>query len=92
MGTARALVQVAELHGNAVIGEIGLLRNKPRTATIKAATPMVVLRIGRETFYQILRDVPQLALEVMRELAERVEDTTVRLRDAAAKLKAAGLA
>lgn len=85
-------VQVAELHGNAVIGEIGLLRNKPRTATIKAATPMVVLRIGRETFYQILRDVPQLALEVMRELAERVEDTTVRLRDAAAKLKAAGLA
>ncbi len=85
-------VQVAQLHGNVVIGEIALLRNSLRTATIKAATAMTVLRIGRDAFFQLIRDVPQLGLEVMRELAERVEDTTIRLRDATAKLKAAGLA
>lgn len=80
-------VSVVRLHNNALIGEIALLRNVPRTATVVAATPMVVLKIGKDSFFQLLRDVPSLALELMRELAERVEDTTVKLREATLKLK-----
>ncbi|MCC6920225.1 MAG: cyclic nucleotide-binding domain-containing protein [Alphaproteobacteria bacterium] len=82
---------VAKVPKNTFIGEMAVLRNAPRNATVVAASPITALKVGKDAFYQLLRDVPQLAFEVMRELAERVEDTTAKLRDARAKLDAAGL-
>ena len=82
---------VARANRNTFIGEMAVLRNRQRNASVIAATPITALKISRDAFYQLLRDVPQLALEVMRELAERVEDTTAKLRDASARLEAAGL-
>lgn len=82
---------VAKIPKNTFIGEMAVLRNAPRNATVVAASPITALKVGKDAFYQLLRDVPQLAFEVMRELAERVEDTTAKLRDARAKLDAAGL-
>lgn len=83
---------VARANRNTFIGEMAVLRNNLRNASVIAATPITALKISRDAFYQLLRDVPQLALEVMRELAERLEDTTAKLRDASARLEAAGLA
>jgi CRP-like cAMP-binding protein len=83
---------VARVPKNTFIGEMAVLRNAPRNATVVAASPITALKVGKDAFYQLLRDVPQLAFEVMRELAERVEDTTAKLRDARAKLEAAGIA
>jgi len=83
---------VAKIPKNTFIGEMAVLRNAPRNATVVAASPITALKVGKDAFYQLLRDVPQLAFEVMRELAERVEDTTAKLRDARAKLDAAGIA
>jgi len=83
---------VAKVPKNTFIGEMAVLRNAPRNATVVAASPLTALKVGKDAFYQLLRDVPQLAFEVMRELAERVEDTTAKLRDARAKLDAAGIA
>ena len=83
---------VAKIPKNTFIGEMAVLRNAPRNATVVAASPITALKVGKDAFYQLLRDVPQLAFEVMRELAERVEDTTAKLRDARAKLEAAGIA
>lgn len=83
---------VAKVPKNTFIGEMAVLRNCPRNATVVAASPITALKVGKDAFYQLLRDVPQLAFEVMRELAERVEDTTAKLRDARAKLDAAGIA
>lgn len=82
---------VARAPRNTFIGEIAVLRNVPRTATVKAASRLVALKLSKDAFLQLLRDVPQFAFEVMRELAERVEDTTHKLRDARAKLSAAGI-
>lgn len=82
---------VARAPRNTFIGEIAVLRNVPRTATVKAASRLVALKLTKDAFFQLLRDVPQFAFEVMRELAERVEDTTAKLRDARALLDAAGI-
>lgn len=82
---------IAHVPRNTFLGEMAVLRNTPRNATVIAASPITALKVGKDAFFQLMRDVPQLALEVMRELAERVEDTTAKLRDARAKLEAAGL-
>jgi CRP-like cAMP-binding protein len=82
---------MARVPQNTFIGEMAVLRNTPRNATVRAVTPVTALKVGKDAFFQLLRDVPQLAFEVMRELAERVEDTTLKLRDARTKLEAAGL-
>jgi CRP-like cAMP-binding protein len=84
-------VVVATVPKNTFIGEIAVLRNVPRTATVAAASPITALKVGKDAFFQLLRDVPQFALEVMRELAERLEDTTGRLREAQGRLDAAGI-
>lgn len=84
-------ITVAKAEKNTFIGEMAVLRNRQRNASVVAATPVSALKISKDAFYQLLRDVPQLALEVMRELAERVEDTTAKLRDARTKLDEAGI-
>jgi CRP/FNR family cyclic AMP-dependent transcriptional regulator len=84
-------VVVAKVPKNTFIGEIAVLRNVPRTATVVAASPITALKVGKDAFFQLLRDVPQFSFEVMRELAERLEDTTGRLREAQGRLDAAGL-
>ena len=81
-------VHVAKLAKHSFTGEVALICNVPRTATVAAASSLVALKIGKDTFFQLLRDVPQLAFEVMRELAVRLDNTNDRLRDAEAKLRA----
>ncbi len=85
------LVKVASIPCNAFLGEIAVLCNVPRTATIVASQPIRALKIGKDAFLQLMRDVPQIAFEMMRELAIRLDTTTDRLREAQAKIKAAGL-
>ena len=79
---------VARVPHNSFIGESAVLRNTPRNATVVAATQVTALKVEKDAFFQLLRDAPQLALEIMRELAERLEDTTDRLREAHARIDA----
>jgi CRP-like cAMP-binding protein len=58
-------------------GEIGLLANVTRTATVTTGTPVDVLRIAGSDFRKLLRDSPTLALAVLEELAYRLQTTTL---------------
>ena len=44
---------------------------------------------NRQAFYRMVGEFPQMAIEIMRELAHRVEDTNKKLREATANNKAA---
>ena len=66
-------VRLAQLGGNAMFGETGVLCDMPRTATVEASTPAIVIEIERNAFNEVVRDVPQLALAIARELARRLE-------------------
>lgn len=74
--------KVASLGRHAIIGEMAVLMDVPRTAGVRAITQLEVLRISKELFLRLLTDFPQMAIEVMRELAVRLERTTTQLRTA----------
>ena len=73
-------IKVAELSRNGFVGEIALLCDVPRTATVRAKERLVTLKINRDLFYRMVQEFPTLAVEMMRELAHRLEDTNNKLR------------
>lgn len=65
-----------------VIGEVGLLADRERTATVVAMTPCELIAIDRRDFQSVLRSRPEVAFELLTVLARRlarvsefVEDT-----------------
>ena len=87
--TAGGQVRVAELKKNGFFGETAILCDAPRNATVKASESLLTLRISKEMFYRLVSEFPTMAVEMMRELAHRVEDTNQKLREAMAANKAA---
>ena len=82
--TPNGQIRVAELRKNSFVGDIAILSDVPRTATIKAREPLTTLKIYKDMFYRLVAEFPQMAIEMMRELAHRLEDTNQKLRDATA--------
>ncbi len=80
--TAGGDIPLARVGENAIVGEIAILCEVPRTATVKAATQMDTLRIEKEHFLRLIREFPELGIEVMRELADRLTRTTAELSQA----------
>ena len=70
---------VAEIGGNSIVGEMGVLRDAPRSATVAAATDLIALRISREVFIGMIREFPSMSLAMMRDLAERLEATNAKV-------------
>jgi CRP-like cAMP-binding protein len=91
VGSPGGDVVVASLGANNIVGEMALLCEMPRTATVTAVEPLDTLKIKKDQFFQLMRDLPQIALEIMRELAVRLNNVNKELSAAHAKLREAGL-
>ena len=78
-------VTVAVLGRNAFVGEIAILCDVPRTATVQARQRLVTLRIKKELFLRLITEFPQMAVAMLRELAHRLEMTNQKLREAVAE-------
>lgn len=72
-------VKVAELGKNALVGEMAILSDVPRSATVVASEPSTALRIDKRVFLELLTQFPQMSIAVMRELASRLERTNAQL-------------
>ncbi len=88
--TASGDIPLARVGENAIVGEIAILCEVPRTATVKAATRMDTLRIEKEHFLRLIREFPEIGIEVMRELADRLTRTTAELSQARTDLRKTG--
>ena len=77
--TPNGPIVVAKIGQNAIVGEMGVLRDSARSATVAAATELVALRISREVFIGMIREFPSMALAMMRDLAERLEQTNAKV-------------
>jgi len=73
---------VAKIGKNELVGEIAILCDVPRTATVRADDQVTTLAISKDLFFQMVREYPDMGIEIMRELAQRLEQTNAQLRDA----------
>lgn len=76
-GTAGVFVSgelVATVGPGSTIGEMALIDHRPRTATVVASDPMVLLRFDTRSFKALLEDMPKAAERIHVILASRLRD------------------
>ena len=78
---------LATLDANEIVGEMGILCNAPRNATVCAKDRLITLRISKEPFMRMVREFPSMAVAMMQELAERLAATNNQLSSAQAELR-----
>ena len=66
--------KVASVGPGDFVGEMALLSNKPRNATVTAATPTRLLRIADRDFAALIERIPLLWLKIAGALADRMQD------------------
>lgn len=67
--------RIAVLGSGDFFGEMALLTNTPRNATVRATAPSRVLVIVDRDFHRLLTETPSIAVKVLRALAERLPPT-----------------
>ena len=70
-GTMLGQIQVGE-----TVGEMGLLSDRPRSATVIALRDCSLLRIGKPAFEKFIRLHPTAALRFLAQLVDRLEHAT----------------
>jgi CRP-like cAMP-binding protein len=74
-GTARVTKgekKVADLGAGDWFGEIALITNSPRTATVTATSPGDVLVITDRRFHSVVETMPSIALKVLSCVGDRL--------------------
>jgi CRP-like cAMP-binding protein len=84
--TPRSAIKITTLGKNDIIGEIAILCDVPRTATVVAHSDLDTLRVSKEGFFHLVTQLPQVGVEVMSALASKLHRTTQALTAARAKL------
>lgn len=69
------------------IGEMSTLLNSPRTATVRALEPTVLLELTDTTFREFLHGAPEMAWHLAVTLAQRLEQSNRNLKEAMARLQ-----
>jgi len=80
-GTADVLVSarpVAEIGPGETIGEMAVVDNWPRSASVVARTPMRVYEVHGDTFLKMLDEVPTVARALSQLLSARLRRLDIR--------------
>lgn len=74
INTAAGEVKVGEAHSHSMIGEMCLLSDAPRAATVRVTERAEALRISRDCFLKVVSSNPQIGFQISRSLAETIRD------------------
>ena len=80
-------ITVATLGANDIVGEMAILGEVPRNASVRAKGRLVALRISKDTFMRMVREFPNMAVSIMQELAHRVQSTNSQLQTALGEVR-----
>jgi CRP-like cAMP-binding protein/tetratricopeptide (TPR) repeat protein len=75
----RGPVMLAMLKPGEIFGEMGILDGSPRSATAIAVGPVVLEETGRQDFLDALRTEPDMVLNVLGKLVDRLRQANDRL-------------
>jgi serine/threonine protein phosphatase PrpC len=85
-GEAEVLINkknIANLSAGNYFGELSLIDNEPRSATVKATTNLDVLVLAKKDFYHLLTHEPQISVKILwrfaQTLTERMRAADIRL-------------
>ncbi len=67
---------VRDLRAGDFFGEIALLEDIPRTATVTATSPLRFFVLTRQSFWGMVESIPEVERKVLRALAKRVLATS----------------
>lgn len=70
---------IARLEDGDVFGEMSLIDNQPRSATVVSESAMVLLVVHRRAFAEMLKASPNLLKKVLSTLAERLREADNRI-------------
>jgi CRP-like cAMP-binding protein len=70
---------VAQVGKDDIVGEIAILMGIPRTATVTTTSELTALKVTKDLFFRMITDFPEMGVEIMRVLAQRLEQTTAQL-------------
>lgn len=66
-----------------VIGELSLLANMPRTGSVVAVGDCDLIKLSRDAILEICENVPQISLQALTHLGERLYRLNLRVRESA---------
>jgi CRP/FNR family transcriptional regulator, cyclic AMP receptor protein len=66
--------KVTELSTGAVIGEMSLITDHPRNASVRAETFVNALLMSRREFNSVMDQLPQVAVKILRTVATRLAE------------------
>ena len=69
--------KVSTLKAMDFFGEIALIHQSPRTATVKATSPVRALVINDRNFRRLMTEQPEIQRKVLEALAERIGPSTL---------------
>ncbi len=82
VGTGKDESKLFVVGENQLVGEIALLCDTKRTATVRAETEVTTLRLSREVFSEMARQDANFAFEMTRDMGDRLVRTTDQLNQA----------
>jgi CRP/FNR family cyclic AMP-dependent transcriptional regulator len=70
---------VARMGEGETFGELAIVTKRPRTLTATAVEPTVIATIDEREFLFLVHETPTFAIQVMRSMAEMIEQLDARL-------------
>ena len=78
--------KVAEISEMEIFGEMSLILNKPRTASIKALKPSIVLPINQKILNDLLGGCPPVVSSLVKQLAYRLSQCDQEIQNLKKKI------
>jgi CRP-like cAMP-binding protein len=88
--TSAGPVVAITLQQNQLFGEMALLNNVPRNSTLQANGKLQVMKISGEMFLRLLFENPELALDVMRQLSDKLAKSHHQVKELQQQLEQQG--
>ncbi len=73
-------IRLGTMGRHTLFGETAVLCQSGRTATVRARDQVVTFKISANVFLDLVRQSPEIGIQVMTVLAQRLERTTARLQ------------
>jgi CRP-like cAMP-binding protein len=72
-------VHIRDVNANEIFGEIALLGDIPRTATVRVKERLTTLELSKRQFFTLMEQNSRVAIDLLKQSATRLEQTTALL-------------